>query len=150
MFRIVIEPPRPRLRTRRVDVDLERVTQIAGFLEGWVFAYFHGGMVASTYGYVAQTEVAVAIADPLGDVAVFYGRAPAKGVTGRAAAVNSLPWRRQCGDPADWWDLRCGPERRARARHALEALWSGAFPERPVFTTCLWCVVQGTETRGRK
>jgi hypothetical protein len=141
MIVIMTAPQLPRLRVRRCDPDLAYLSERAR-REGWLFNAYNGGTVANAYGYTAETEVVIAIANPDGLVAAWWGRAPANKVTERACAVNALPWPRQCSRPEDWWDDRCGTERRARALHALKMLWAQAYPAHAEPTTCLWCVVE--------
>jgi len=74
---------RNRLRARRVNEELvarwaaEEATQ-HGI---WHLELDHGGTVANNYGYAAETEWAVAISDPEGNVKLWCGRIAANKVT---------------------------------------------------------------------
>lgn len=86
----------PRLRARRVDEN--RAAQVAirqAKTTGKPVIYVtHGGGVANSYGYKADTEGCVAIATPDGRAVVWVGRLPANKVTPAAVC------RRVGGDAA--------------------------------------------------
>jgi len=88
----LIVTPRPftgrRLRVRRVDEEgfAEYVRERALKSGEWVVDVDHGGSVANSYGYPAQTECVLAVSDPLGITVFWCSRVPANKVTLRGAA----------------------------------------------------------------
>jgi len=133
-IRVMRAPDLPRLRARRVEFNLKSFSINTARSGAWDYCARDGGTVANSYGYRAQTEVILAIADPLGRVAAWYGRVPAnkttrcgaaRGALGTLSTIKSHP----CGTPWEWWDERCGEARRAGAEHALRTLWRLAYPE---------------------
>lgn len=90
--RVVIprHPKLPRLRTRRVAFDTEsalKLGQEAVAADAWRYYADHGGDVAKAYKWYAETEAVVAIASPIGVVAVWYARANAARVSLKSAAL---------------------------------------------------------------
>lgn len=93
MIKYLSEMQRPRLRVRRLDVDrvVERALAAAQARQKTVAVADHGGSVANKYGYPAETECALVVADPLGNAVVFCGRKPANKVTLSGVASELCP-----------------------------------------------------------
>jgi hypothetical protein len=93
----------------------------------WHFRCTHGGGVANSYGYRAETECRVTVTDPSGNCVSFWGRAPANKVTTGGAA-------RACVGDGDLWDGRVTDEKRlTTSRRFLRTLHAKA------------CIVAGIE-----
>jgi len=98
-----------RLRTRRVDEEAHAnyVAQRARETDSWQVDVDHGGGVANSYGFPANTECVLALSDPFGIVTLWTGRTRANGVTLRSAAEACFQ------GSGDLFDLRIkSPERR--------------------------------------
>jgi hypothetical protein len=85
---LILNTPAHRLRARRVDESAlaERARAEAQAEHTWSIRAIHGGGVANSYGYPADTEAAVAVADPEGRTVVFMARLRANKVTTAGAA----------------------------------------------------------------
>jgi hypothetical protein len=133
-MRVVAAPIRPRLRERAVAFDDaaavalgERAQQTAA----WQYHCAHGGSVANSYRYRAETEAVVAIAAPDGAVAVWYARANAHAVTLRSAARAAV----ESSLIADVWSApanRPGPRGRGALVRAEARLLHARVFGRPV------------------
>lgn len=103
-----------RIRVRCVDVEAlaARLVRMAELEGGPVCDADHGGSVNNSYGYAAQTEGAVLVAFPSGQVAVWATQLPANKVTlsGVANATAGYSYI---------WDGRVGDAKRQAAKAAL-------------------------------
>ena len=92
-----------RLRVRRVDTDKLVASAIAqAAFEGKPRVDVeHGGEVANSYGYRAETEAALVVAFPDGSHVLWTARVPANKVTWAGAASACCPVAR------DLYDGRC-------------------------------------------
>lgn len=115
-----------RLRARRVDEESCAIRAKERALEkgDWVALVDHGGGVANSYNYPAETECVLALSDPLGNVVCWVGRAPANKVTDRGAAKACV---RGAGDLFD--DRIKNEERLGRAFEALKRRHREVIPE---------------------
>ena len=110
---IVTETPATRLRVRRVEEHslAEHTLARARKHNRVAVSVRHGGSVANSYGYPAETEGAVAIAAPDGRVWVGVERLPANKVTlsGVVSAVlgGQSPWRARFDDrySVETWEI---------------------------------------------
>lgn len=80
---IAKSPRKPRLRAREIDIKwfTEYCRSKAVLTKSFVIKIRNGGTVAKSYGYFAETEIAVAISDPIGRVVVWYDRGNAYGIS---------------------------------------------------------------------
>jgi hypothetical protein len=114
-----------RLRARRIheEIQAKRVGQRAQKEDSWIIDIAHGGGVAGSYGYYAETECVLAISDPLGNVAYWCGRASANGISERKAAMACV------SGVEDLFDGRVkNQERIAYAWEIAKALHQEAIP----------------------
>lgn len=100
-----------RLRVRRVNEQAfaESAAAEAQAERRIVIRVIHGGAVANTYGYRAETEAALVVALPSGHAALWCARLPANKVTYRGAAEACL------AGTGDIFDGRTGKARTAEA-----------------------------------
>lgn len=104
-----------RLRARRVDETAfaELTARRAIESDDWVFAVDHGGGVASSYGFSAETECVLAVSNPFGVVVCWTARAWANKISDRGAAAACLP------SSGEYFDLRVKGDRKSLAREFL-------------------------------
>lgn len=115
-----------RLRARTVDTDSVAVRVSAHAMAAGSPAYLvrHGGGVANSYGYPAETECVVAVGLPNGNVAVWASQTSANKVTLAGAA------RAAVGPVAgDLWDGRTGTNRQEKASRELRQMAEEAFSD---------------------
>ena len=117
-----------RLRARRVDEDriIASIAERAIRTDDWQFEVHHGGNVANSYGYPAETECVLVVSDPFGIVVLWAGRASANKVTERGAAEACL------SGSGDLFDQRIGSERRKDTRELLMQKHRFVVPEMEV------------------
>lgn len=132
--RIPAPPLTPRLRSRGVAFDHAAAVQLGERAQQqgvWQYHCAHGGRVAKSYRYRAETETVVAIASPAGEVAVWYGRASAHSLTLRSAARAAV----ESAVIADVWSKPAngaGPRGRgALVRAAARLLHAQVFNQPP-------------------
>ncbi len=103
-----------RIRVRCIDVEAlaTHLVRLAITKGGPVCDADHGGSVANSYGYAAQTEGAVLVAFPSGQVAVWAAQLPANKVTLSGVASATAGY-------AYCWDGRVGDAKREAAKAAL-------------------------------
>jgi hypothetical protein len=115
-----------RLRARRIDEDalVAQVKQSALSKNDWSVHVVNGGGVANAYKYPAETEAALAVSDPQGNVVLWLARLPANKVTLYGSANACL------GGSGDYWHAGLKEEHPRRAlsllvmQEAFLALWS--------------------------
>jgi len=89
----------------------------------WSYLVEHGGGVANAYGWRAETECALAVANPAGLVVVWMTRKAARGVS-EAGAANCCIY-----GAGDLWDGRItSEERREEARALMREAFQTTMP----------------------
>jgi hypothetical protein len=120
-----------RLIVRRVnEVALADETAKDALAEGqWKARVAHGGSTAKAYRHKADTEAALAVANPAGLVVVWMAKLPASNVTKSGAANACLPGTRALFDPRygetsreDAWKLLRKEHRLHHPKNAYERL----------------------------
>ena len=112
---IIREIPKKRLRVRRVDEDAAAVAALDAAREKGraVIKACHGGTVANSYGYPAETEGCISIAWPDGHIWQVVVRLPAN------KATLSGVFRHAWGKPGLFDDRYTRDHRRALAREVI-------------------------------
>ncbi len=99
---------RHRLKARLVNVGevSEEAKSSAETNDDWGYAVSHGGGVAVSYGWRAETECVLAVSNPAGLVVVWLTRDSANSITYRRAANACIQ------GAGDLWDSRITNEER--------------------------------------
>lgn len=113
-----------RLRARRVDEEFfaRFVSDTALEEAAWRVNVTHGGAVANSYGYKAETEGVLAISNPQGIVCYWTVRVPANKVSDRKVAEACVPGL------GDIFDSRCGTERQRLAQEKAVRVFNEHVP----------------------